>query len=51
MSQVLITGATGLVGGNLLRMLLNYLADQAHHGTNASTAGDTVGIDTPMIRS
>lgn len=30
MSQVLITGATGLVGGHLLRMLINEPGDVAN---------------------
>lgn len=51
MSQVLITGATGLVGGNLLRMLLNEPRVNAITAPTRRPLADTVGVYNPMIRS
>ncbi|KLE36932.1 MULTISPECIES: NAD(P)H-binding protein [Citrobacter] len=47
MSQVLITGATGLVGGNLLRMLLNEPRVNAITAPTRRPLADTVGIYNP----
>ncbi|WP_370615151.1 NAD(P)H-binding protein [Citrobacter portucalensis] len=47
MSQVLITGATGLVGGNLLRMLLNEPRVNAITAPTRRQLADTVGIYNP----
>ncbi|VEB53727.1 putative nucleoside-diphosphate-sugar epimerase [Salmonella enterica subsp. enterica] len=38
MSQVLITGATGLVGGHLLRMLNQHAAGERYRRADASPA-------------
>lgn len=47
MSQVLITGATGLVGGNLLRMLLNEPRIHAITAPTRRPLADTVGVYNP----
>ncbi|MFI7810204.1 NAD(P)H-binding protein [Citrobacter werkmanii] len=47
MSQVLITGATGLVGGNLLRMLLNEPRVNAITAPTRRPLVDTVGVYNP----
>lgn len=47
MSQVLITGATGLVGGNLLRMLLNEPRVNAITAPTRRPLADTVGVYNP----
>lgn len=47
MSQVLITGATGLVGGNLLRMLLNEPRVNAITAPTRRLLADTVGVYNP----
>ena len=47
MSQVLITGATGLVGGHLLRMLLNEPQVNAITAPTRRPLADTVGIYNP----
>lgn len=47
MSQVLITGATGLVGGTLLRMLLNEPRVNAITAPTRRPLADTVGIYNP----
>ena len=47
MSQVLITGATGLVGGHLLRMLLNEPQVHAITAPTRRPLADTVGVFNP----
>lgn len=47
MSQVLITGATGLVGGHLLRMLLNEPRVHAITAPMRRPLADTVGVFNP----
>lgn len=47
MSQVLITGATGLVGGNLLRMLLNEPRVNAITAPTRRPLADMVGVYNP----
>ena len=47
MSQVLITGATGLVGGNLLRMLLNEPRVNAITAPTRRPLADTAGVYNP----
>ncbi|WFW60916.1 NAD(P)H-binding protein [Citrobacter freundii] len=47
MSQVLITGATGLVGGHLLRMLLNESRVHAITAPTRRPLADTVGVFNP----
>ena len=47
MSQVLITGATGLVGGHLLRMLINEPKVNAIAAPTRRLLGDTPGVFNP----
>ncbi|PCT18482.1 NAD(P)H-binding protein [Escherichia coli] len=47
MSQVLITGATGLVGGHLLRMLINELKVNAIAAPTRRPLGDMPGVFNP----
>ncbi len=47
MSQVLITGATGLVGGHLLRMLINEPKVNAIAAPTRRPLGDTPGVFNP----
>ena len=47
MSQVLITGATGLVGGHLLRMILNEPRVHAITAPTRRPLADTVGVFNP----
>ena len=47
MSQVLITGTTGLVGGNLLRMLLNEPRVNAITAPTRRPLADTAGVYNP----
>lgn len=51
MSQVLITGATGLVGGHLLRMLINEPKVNAIAAPTRRPLGDMPGCLIPMIRT
>lgn len=51
MSQVLITGATGLVGGHLLRMLINEPKVNAIVAPTRRPLGDMPGCLIPMIRN
>ncbi|HIB4120030.1 TPA: NAD-dependent epimerase/dehydratase family protein [Escherichia coli] len=47
MSQVLITGATGLVGGHLLRMLINEPKVNAIAAPTRRPLGDMPGVFNP----
>lgn len=47
MSQVLITGATGLVGGHLLRMLINTPQVSAIAAPTRRPLTDIVGVYNP----
>ena len=49
MSQVLITGATGLVGGHLLRMLINEPKVNAIAAPTRRPLGDTPGVFNPHV--
>lgn len=51
MSQVLITGATGLVGGHLLRMLINEPKVNAIAAPTRRPLGDMPECSIPMIRN
>lgn len=51
MSQVLITGATGLVGGHLLRMLINEPKVNAIAAPTRRPLGDMPGVFNPHDRS
>lgn len=51
MSQVLITGATGLVGGHLLRMLINEPKVNAIAGRRDVRWAICPGCLIPMIRN
>lgn len=51
MSQVLITGATGLVGGHLLRMLINTPQVSTIAAPTRRPLTDIVGVYNLTIRS